>query len=496
MAITRRRMLATGASLPLLAGLTSLVGRASAAVVSTVTTAVTDPTTLARTLVRGTPSTSGWRKVEVAAGEPHLVRTGLGADAGASRTAARRAVGAFVQITDVHVIDTQSPARLEFLDRFEDQDQPGDPVPGLLTSSYRPQEMLSAQVAEAMVRTINQVTSGPATGAPIAFAIQTGDNSDNSQYNEVRWNIDLLDGRTVVTPDSGDPRRYEGVSDNAPLYYDRHYWHPEGTPVGKAVDYPRGRYGFPVVRGLLDACRRPFAAEGLGVPWYTAFGNHDGLVQGNFPHTLPLGVLATGGLKLTMLPPGVSQADLLHLLRGDVAGLLNLLTLSPGVRAVTPDRNRRLLTRAQVVAEHFTTRGLPRGHGFTEENRTRGTAYYTFDQGDLRGVVLDTVNPNGYADGSIDQAQHAWLEQVLAASADRLVIVFSHHTSDTMGNPLVGTGGDLGPRVLGADVLATLLAHDCVIAWVNGHTHTNQVWARTRADGGGLWEIKIGRAHV
>ena len=49
-------------------------------------------------------------------------------------------------------------------------------------------------------------------------------------------------------------------------------------------------------------------------------------------------------------------------------------------------------------------------------------------------MVLDTVNPNGYADGSIDQTQFTWLKSVLAASTDRLVMVFSHHTSDTMTN--------------------------------------------------------------
>ena len=38
-------------------------------------------------------------------------------------------------------------------------------------------------------------------------------------------------------------------------------------------------------------------------------------------------------------------------------------------------------------------------------------------------------------------------------------------------------------------VLAELLAHEQVIAWINGHTHKNQVWARPRAGGGGLWEI-------
>ena len=66
----------------------------------------------------------------------------------------------------------------------------------------------------------------------------------------------------------------------------------------------------------------------------------------------------------------------------------------------------------------------------------------------------------------------------------------SHHTVDTMTNALVGTGGEAEPRVLGDEVEALLLEHPQVVAWVNGHTHMNQVWAHQRADGtGGFWEI-------
>lgn len=163
----------------------------------------TTATTLDATLGPGAPGPGGYTKVIVRAGEPHVVRTDLGIGAGSGRASSRTGVLGFAQLSDVHVVDHQSPMRVEWMDRYEDTGQSGAPVPGLLSSAYRAHEMLSAHVADAMVRALNQVPAGPVTGQGLEFAIQTGDNSDNCQFNEVRWNIDLLDGQQV-RPDSGD----------------------------------------------------------------------------------------------------------------------------------------------------------------------------------------------------------------------------------------------------------------------------------------------------
>lgn len=460
-------------------------------------------TTLEQVIVRGAAGAGGYATLTSEPGEPYLVRGEL-AGLATHQAGSGRVLACFAQLTDVHVMDVQSPARFEFFDAYGG-------VPGLsdFASAYRPQELLSAQVGDAMVARLRQVQRGPSTGRPMQFAIVTGDNTDNCQHNELRWYIDLLDGVTV-RPDSGDLNLYEGVMDDvAP---DPYYWHPES-----GFGNPASVFGFPTVPGLLDAARVPFQATGLGLPWYAAYGNHDGLVQGNVPRSPLLQSLATGPLKLTSLPPSILAQPLsvqigfvLALLRED-PNAINLELSQGGRRVVTADADRRIVDRTATVTEHFNTSGSPVGHGFTSGNISNGTAYYTFDIGRIRGIVLDTVVSAGGPNGSLDPDQFAWLESQLQAVSSRwlsengsvvsrpgrsnkYVVIFSHHTVGTMNNVPAGSG-----RIGGDEVAGLLLRYPNVIAWVNGHTHRNQVIPHARANGaavaGGFWELNTA-AHI
>ena len=76
--------------------------------------------TTASTVVRGPPGAGGYAQLLAGPGEPHSVREDLGARARPDGATRRTTLVAFAQLTDIHLVDAQSPARVEYLDRYND----------------------------------------------------------------------------------------------------------------------------------------------------------------------------------------------------------------------------------------------------------------------------------------------------------------------------------------------------------------------------------------
>jgi metallophosphoesterase (TIGR03767 family) len=455
------------------------------------------PLTLERTLVAGPVLRQGsvgpYRAVTAAAGEAHLVRTELAAAPSDLPRRDARPLLVFGHATDLQLADVQSPGRFEFCNAHVD-----DPRFHSLVPMHRPQEALTARAAQAMVRTLNSLRTGPRTGADIDLVVTTGDAIDNAQWNELRIFLALFDGGRV-RPGSGGPR-YEGVQ--SPSWGDEGYWTPDGDGTSGSDWYQSG-LGFPRLPGVLERALADFRSPGLRLPWLACYGNHEALVQGLALMTEPLRRELVGARK------SAGSLDSL-----DLEALEDLFIRSPEVflagsqHAVTPDPDRRAVSRKEFVDAHFAATSRPHGHGFTAANRETGTAYYCHDVGAVRLICLDTTNAAGAAAGCLDADQARWLRdrleevhsgyvtaegQVVASGqTDRLVVVFSHHGIDTMDNRRVLPDGADGSRLVGRDDVMDLLHRfGNVVAWVNGHLHSNRVTPRPdpMRRTGGFWEI-------
>ncbi|MFE7976800.1 TIGR03767 family metallophosphoesterase [Streptomyces shenzhenensis] len=424
---------------------------------------------------------SGYRRLGAGPGWPRVVREDLAAPK-SGRADRRTPLAAFVQLTDLHLMDVQHPLRLEFL-------RSTDP------HAWRPHEALTVPGAVSLIERVNALRGAPVTGSPLHCVMTTGDNTDNNARSELEWFMTVMSGGTI-TPDSGDPRHYEGVQ-NSGL---KTFWQPESL----LRDRDKG-FGFPQLKGYLAAAVRQVRSPGLNLPWYSTVGNHDSLPLGCYgSHGDPyLTEFAVGGRKLMSLDAAEAkkfQDTIKNATDPQGAGFRDLLRAhARDLRSVTPDERRAPYTPAEYLKAHLDPAHAgagPVGHGYSAANVDAGTQYYAFRiADDVIGISLDTTDPGGHYEGSIGTAQLNWLDKTLRDNKHAYAIVFSHHTSSSMDNSRPDPARPREHRHDGAAVVSVLARHANVLAWVNGHIHRNAITPHAAAGNRSFWEISTA-SHV
>ena len=442
------------------------------------------PSTLLQTIKMSSSVARGsYRTLLAGAGEDFIARVDLlGREADPRRSTSRRSLYYFAHLSDIHVIDAQTPARMDAIQSI---------APELFTDACRPQDTLTTHVLASVVDSVVAAQSSSITGAPLASAISTGDSADNLSALETRWYIDILDGKDV-TPNSGAVGMYEGPQ----IWSEATYaYHPD-DPMGDVY----GAYGYPTVPGMLAAAvSNPVTSQGLPVPWFAVYGNHDATYMGTFRADPALFAWAVGSRKaatgealgLNWLQGFATDLSVVQIAINAIRESVGLL---PGIRDVTADPARKLLERADFMQAHLDSPAVPGpvGHGWTQANVDSGETWWSADMTPyLRVFGLDTCNLAAGADGAVPQDQFDWLQAQLeqCQTQGQLAIVCSHHNSLTLENGAMPvTGGQ--PLIHAEEFIDMLLRYPVCIAWLNGHTHINTLTPHLREGGvGGFWEI-------
>ena len=379
----------------------------------------------------------------------------------------------FFIISDIHITDKESPNQLIYLQRLH----PKLPVGASLYSGIM---MYTTHVLDAAVQTVNALHN---KANPFDFGLSLGDTCNSTQYNELRWYIDVLDGK-VITPSSGD---HLGA----------------GT-----IDY-----------------QKPYQAAGLDktIPWYQALGNHDHFWIGSIPVDYSLRkdlrqsfisdeVFATGDILTN--PAIINNHDYYMGVfdgstpYGDIinAGPVGNFSSAPKVAA---DPDRRSLLRMEWMTEFFNTSSSPVGHGFNLTDVNNGFACYSFvpkSNIPIKVIVLDDTQKedDGSADihghGFLDKARWAWLKKELADgdAAGQLMIIAAHVPINVeVTAPKSEMGWWLNPQnaVTLPNLIAELQSHPNLLMWLSGHRHLNTVKAFISPDPvgapeKGFWQIE------
>ena len=381
-------------------------------------------------------------------------------DAGAAAGAAR--LVRFFVITDIHVTDKESPAQLVVFG-----------FKGGSPEVYSGVMLYTPHVLDAAVQTINALHEQD----PIDFGVSLGDACDNTLYNELRWYIDVLDGKTV-SPQSGDR------------------------------DDP--------VPGPLNDYQDEFQAAGLhkDIPWYQVRGNHDHYWMGAMPVDDRIRAAHLGDEILNMGdilkdPRGTDSRGFYtgaidgRTPYGDVigAGPEAAFPTPPRVPAADPDR--RVLSRQEWMREFFATSSEPKGHGFTEADVEKVFACYAVEpkpDEPVKFIALDDTGGDdpgkmGCGHAFVDQERYDWLIGELdKGQAEGKLMIIGAHVPIAVEKP--GSLGGWSPIACVTEeaFLAKLHSYPNLILWIAGHRHVNSITALPSPDPArpelGFWEVE------
>jgi len=369
----------------------------------------------------------------------------------------------FFAMTDVHITDKETPAQGIYAGY-----KGGNP------SGYSAVMLSTSQVLDAAVQTVNAFHKQK----PFDFGIFLGDAINGNQHNEIRWYIDVLDGKTI-NPDSGAK---------------------EDPVPGPHNDY-----------------QDEFKAAGLdkSIKWYQALGNHDQFWMGS---NVPNDYLKQTLFGENILNIGDQFNDPLLLDSrgfymgsidgrtpyGDVIGVGPVKDFKEPPRVLAADSNRHAISRSEWMEEFFTTTSSPKGHGFNRSDIATGFACYSFEPKQdipIKVIVLDNTqrdtdpNVGPYMYASLDKARYDWLVNELdtGQAEGKLMIIAAHIPirNEPVNSSKLWTA--ISP-VSEQKLVGKLHTYPNLLMWISGHVHRNAVTAFKSPDPShpelGFWEVE------
>ncbi len=407
----------------------------------------------ASSITKGVANSHGWRHLLLDRADSHI---------GKPLGPVKKSLINLIHITDTHICDAQSPARVEYLDRYADPHHPASSIVGTLIGTYRAHEILTTQVLESAVQAINRIDLAPVTKTAISAVLITGDLTDNAQSNELDWLTTLLLGGKLRA-DSGAKDKWEGVGGE---FYSPFFWNPHGTPKGERNDFPRDLYGFPTIPELLHAIRQPFYSSGLKYPFLAVHGNHDALLQGTVVPNEELRESVTSDEKIFELSDEEALQALSKVSEQGPAAYPS--PIAPKVMTVSADESRDFLSPIEWNINFYRE---DEDNGISSQHLGSDRKYWRKDYESITILALDTVNPFGGWQGSIDQEQFNWLKEQVEQIKDKYIVITSHHPIQDIYNGYSPSAR----RVLGAEIESYLITKPAVIAWICGHTHRHRI---------------------